>query len=243
MPNLLSLAPALCLTFQPMRNVDDRILINVYRTHAVEFRDWQIERINHYLRDPAFRKRQGPKAFRDWSARMQNGLRKLRGAEAPKLYFGTNFGHIGYRDHPLAIGMMGYLRAVDVLQIRSDDEMLVHHDGLLLSIQGFNNTRLADDISVTIPDLLLVSGRKTYRTVLGTTKTVFVLKPFDVVPFMPKYGRAAKDSAFVGSSKRKMFHSESCRSVAKIAEADRIGFDTAIDARFYGFSTCRACSP
>lgn len=237
------IATVLCCLGQPARADDNRLLITVYRTQAVEFRDWQIETIKKYLRDPRQRKRLGAREYPEWSTRMRKGLEQLEGSEAPKLFFGYNFGHMGRRDHDLAIGMMGYLRAVDVVQIQSNDEMLVRHDDTLLWIRGLDNSGLTDGVAVLIPDLMVVAGRKTYPTAMGSTNTVLLLEPFDTLPYLPKYGTAAKDSPFVGSRKLKRFHSKSCRLVAKISDADRLGFDTGIDARFYGFSTCRACSP
>ncbi len=243
MPTLLLIAIELSCIGQQSKADNDRLLISTYRAHAVEFRDTEIEKINKRLRSPGFRKNRRSTYYQNWAKQMKQRLEELQSKEAPKLFFGQNIGYASIHNHPLDIGMMGRLRAVDIVQIKNTAEMLVLCDDVYLWIQGLSNAGLTDGVRVAIPDLMLVSERKTYPTVMGGTRTLLVLEPFDIRPYLPKYGQAAKGSAFIASRRTEKFHTQSCRIAAKISDRDRVGFDTGIDARFFGYSRCRACSP
>ncbi|MEE9296088.1 MAG: hypothetical protein V3W34_14165 [Phycisphaerae bacterium] len=111
----------------------------------------------------------------------------------------------------------------------------LHLHGEGLWIRGLNNLNLSEGERLTIPGLMLVSDRKAWSAVIAGTKTVFVLEPFDETPYLPKYGAEAQQAPYMGSRKLKLFHESACSSGKKITDADLIGFDTEIDARYYGY--------
>ncbi len=104
-----------------------------------------------------------------------------------------------------------------------------------LWVRGLNNLNLSEGERLTTSSLMQVVERKPCPAGIVGTKTVFVLEPFDETPYLPMYGGVARQAPYGGSRKLKIYHESACSLGKKITDADRIGFDTEIDAKYYGY--------
>ena len=91
-----------------------------------------------------------------------------------------------YQDNwDLKVGRIGYIRA-KIIQIIDDSSLLLelYSRPLMVIVKGVTTSGLVDDkLWPGYTKMLQVTGIVQYVTVLGSTKTVFVLEPFDVGPF------------------------------------------------------------
>jgi len=82
--------------------------------------------------------------------------------------------------HPatMSVGNLGTITApVHVQQIVSDGVMLCRCDDQMFLLSGFNTRGTVDDRNISIADsVVAVTGTQSYTTVLGATKTVFVVQ-------------------------------------------------------------------
>lgn len=63
-----------------------------------------------------------------------------------------------------------------VLQIVDASNMLVTYSESIYWITGLSTARLADGGTITVPGIIECTGNRQYRTTIGATKTVFVIK-------------------------------------------------------------------
>jgi methylphosphotriester-DNA--protein-cysteine methyltransferase len=59
----------------------------------------------------------------------------------------------------------------------------------------------------------------------------------------PTAAANAASDPFIGNLVLGIFHLEDCHWVDTISVKNRVGFNTAADARAHGFKPCRICSP
>jgi len=84
------------------------------------------------------------------------------------------------------VGRIGYARSVKILQVLDSDRALVtlgKKDITAVMIKGMSFLNVADDSEVSLGTLMEVAETTTYTTVMGATRTVFVLRPFDISPY------------------------------------------------------------
>ncbi len=90
-------------------------------------------------------------------------------------------------------------RLVKVTQIIDKDSVLIEYDHYYHKVcwlEGCSTTGLVDgDTVIGVACLLEVSGTKQYKTALGATNTVLVLKPFGLAPILPQSRPGAKRPA------------------------------------------------
>lgn len=87
-------------------------------------------------------------------------------------------------DTPLNVGDIGALDSFEIEQVLGPAQMRISFsDGKerqYVFLDGVSTTNVADDDTLTFDKALEVVGTRQYVTVLGATKTAYVLKPFDV---------------------------------------------------------------
>jgi hypothetical protein len=88
------------------------------------------------------------------------------------------------------MGQVGYLVKPDgakvtraeVIQVLTETSLLIDADDVALWVEDFDTKTLDDDSSIEISDRCFeIVGKKQYTNVLGASRVVFVLRPFDFV--------------------------------------------------------------
>jgi hypothetical protein len=78
----------------------------------------------------------------------------------------------------LELGSMGRLeQAIRVLQVIGKDTALVEYGSATIMLKNINTTGMVDGQRIKATDVFLVADTTSYNTVVGATKTVFVLVP------------------------------------------------------------------
>lgn len=146
------------------------------RVYELERREERIEEM--VAEERQLSKDRGTKAGRDRLIRLRKEMAPIR-AEIVFLKKVKN-PRIDTID-PIKTDTIGYLKtSVKVLQVIDDDTVLgdVGETGVLL--KGFDASTLAEGKSVRLPGVVEVRQTKKYTTVLGSTRTVYMIEPFDV---------------------------------------------------------------
>ena len=88
--------------------------------------------------------------------------------------------------HKLEVGQIGVLDTTltwVVSQVLGPEEMLVraffHRSYWTLAVRGVSTAGLVDDRVVDLRQIVKISGTKMYETVIGGSRTVFVVEPWD----------------------------------------------------------------
>lgn len=227
----------------------NRTKIEQYRSEAISALNRNIDKTEEYLRQRppkrgVFSYKSEMKKYRRRQKNAHERLTKLKSQRPPELHFGYNFG-VGWswKERPFRVGRLGYLRPCELIQIPKPGTMLVSALDQFVLIKGFDTSRDVDGITLSFGTLMEVTGTHTYTSVAGSSKTVYVLEPFDVAPYSPRYGANASRSTYRGSSKTRQFHIGSCRFGQKIKVAQLVGYNTVTDAEFDGMKPCRRCRP
>lgn len=71
----------------------------------------------------------------------------------------------------------GTPHGVEVFQITGKGQALCKHDDSLFFVEGIDTSSIVDGKRYLFDDAFHVSGNATYKTAIGTSKTVYVLKP------------------------------------------------------------------
>ena len=89
---------------------------------------------------------------------------------------------------------VGTVSEIRVRQVVDDDEMLADYLGQPVWIRGLTTKGVVDGSVVPVLDTMRVSGTKRYGTVVGSTKTVFIVERFELKPYLkpPTYSDVAK---------------------------------------------------
>lgn len=110
--------------------------------------------------------------------------------EQPKpLIFGVKYRQGRWN---LRVGRIGIPRAAQIAQILGPESALMsiqtggEYENTLVLVEGIDITAYAEDSKLTLP-LMKVQDTFEYVTVLGATKTVFRLVPFDYLPWLGSY--------------------------------------------------------
>ena len=112
-------------------------------------------------------------AIRDQEAVIA-GLRKKREVLAGDTLF------LPMPDFRFRKGSFGHLTGgVRIVQIIDEANCIVHYEGADFWLEGCDTTPFADDQHVPIETPVTISGNRQFRTVLGASRTVYVLKPFE----------------------------------------------------------------
>ena len=95
----------------------------------------------------------------------------------------------------ISASMFGRQPIHKVTQVIDGQNMLIKSTGwarpwLDFWVKGVLTKDIVDGETLTIPGVFEITGTRTYETVLGGSKTVFVLEPVDLTPYLrPKIQR------------------------------------------------------
>jgi hypothetical protein len=67
---------------------------------------------------------------------------------------------------------------VTVLQVLGDEEAMIEAWGKSLYLSGVDTSEWVGETTKQLPGIFIISGTKTYTTVMGSSKTVFEVKPY-----------------------------------------------------------------
>lgn len=86
----------------------------------------------------------------------------------------------------LSVGAIGTIDGpVKVFQVVDDQNVMIHYHNLLLWLHGVSTITAVDDGWTTIIPALIITGIKSYTTVMGARKTVYSAEPMpDVRPYV-----------------------------------------------------------
>ena len=138
-----------------------------------------------------------------------------QGAASPELeqaFFAFYEGKIvsAKRLHPetFQIGQIGPLPPIRVVQVLGPAEMLASIESGVFKLKGSSTADVADGQTIRLTDFFFVRDTERYDTVVGSTKTVYVLeqaagklpqvKPSRVYPWYNKKNEVAVDGEFKG---------------------------------------------
>lgn len=161
------------------------------RLFEVQKRSRAIERLDSEIKE--LRKDPDKKAVRLDLAEKQKRMTSLK-AELGILKKNQG-GKVGRFSMP-AVGRVGYLDApLKEIQVKGPDEFIAEIPQLRVvgnavvgetgkttgvCIRGFSTGKLTTDSMTALPGIVVVSGTTSYATVLGGTRTVFVVERFDL---------------------------------------------------------------
>lgn len=83
------------------------------------------------------------------------------------------------RPDPFKMNSIGTVESAGMVQIIDDSQALIRLNGHLFWVKGIDTSQITSSDTVDFTGLWRISGTTQYTTVLGFTKTVDVLEPFD----------------------------------------------------------------
>jgi hypothetical protein len=130
------------------------------------------------------------KAIADWKA----GYKSARNGRAKKMFLKND--PVFYRaifdssqslrsdswGRLLSYDTDGTPHGVEVFQIVSKSKALCKRDDDLFFVEGIDTSNIVDGKRYLFDEAFYVAGNATYKTALGTSKTVYVLKPLPEKP-------------------------------------------------------------